>query len=338
MDEMRIVILGKTGVGKSSVANTILGENVFQIGDTANSETSECQSVTRRVDGRDLTLIDTPGWFDTHRPEEEMKAEIVRCITECSPGPHAFIIVFKVESFTYQEQAVIDKINEYFSEESFKYATVLFTRGDDLDEGQTIEEFFNNNHLVRDLMKKCGGRCHVVDTEDWKNNQQDEYRSNQFQVKQLLKTIDHMMKANKGTCFTNEVLQAVEELRKEEEEKIRQSPGNMTEEEIREEGKKSLYKKLLIRLAGFTTGALLGALFGGILVVVGTAGLAGATAGSMIGVAALAGAIKGGFTGYDAAGEADTVGEAAVRAGNAVYKGFTSVFKNQKNAALNKSE
>uniref|UniRef100_G3Q5C7 AIG1-type G domain-containing protein n=2 Tax=Gasterosteus aculeatus TaxID=69293 RepID=G3Q5C7_GASAC len=240
MDEMRIVILGKTGVGKSSLANTILGENVFRIGDTGNSETSECRSETRRVDGRDVTLIDTPGLFDTGRPEEELKAAIVKCITECSPGPHAFLIVFKVERFTGQEQEVINKIHQYFSEEAFKYATVLFTHGDDLKEEQTIEEYFHNNQRVSDLMKKCGGRCHVVDNKYWKNNQLDDYRSNQFQVKQLMKTIDHMIEANKGSCYTNEMLQAVEKLIQEEEEKIRQSSGNKTEEEIREEAKKSV--------------------------------------------------------------------------------------------------
>uniref|UniRef100_G3Q5C8 AIG1-type G domain-containing protein n=1 Tax=Gasterosteus aculeatus aculeatus TaxID=481459 RepID=G3Q5C8_GASAC len=217
----------------SSVANTILGENVFQIGDTANSATSECRSETRCVDGRDVTLINTPGLFDTGRPEEELKAEIVKCFTEFSPGPHAFIIVFKVDRFTDQEQEVINKINQFFSEEAFKYATVLFTHGDDLREGQTIEEYFHNNHLMSDLMEKCGGRCHVIDNKYWKNNQPDDYRSNQFQVKQLMKTIDHMIEANKGSCYTNEVLQAVEKLRQAEEEKIRQSPGNKTDKEIR---------------------------------------------------------------------------------------------------------
>nr|XP_040025482.1 GTPase IMAP family member 7-like isoform X4 [Gasterosteus aculeatus aculeatus]XP_040025483.1 GTPase IMAP family member 7-like isoform X4 [Gasterosteus aculeatus aculeatus] len=236
---MRIVMLGKTGAGKSSLANTIFGENVFQIGHTGYSETRECRSETRRVDGRDVTLIDTPGLFDTGRPEEELKPEIVKCFTEFSPGLHAFIIVLKVERFT--EQEVINKINQYFSEEAFKYATVLFTHGDQLDEGQTIEEYLHNNQPVSDLVKKCGGRCHVVDNKYWKNNQPYEYRSNQFQVKQLMKTINHMIEANKGSCYTNEMLQAVEKLRQEEEEKIRQSPGNKTDKKIREEAKKRVF-------------------------------------------------------------------------------------------------
>ncbi|XP_037614190.1 GTPase IMAP family member 9-like [Sebastes umbrosus] len=178
----RIVMLGKTGTGKSSLANTIFGEKLFTIGHTLNSETRECQAETKSVNGRSITLIDTPGYFDTDRSEEELKPEIVRCITECAPGPHAFLIVLKVEKFTVQEQAVITEINQTFSEEVFKYATVVFTHGDQLPEGQKIEDFVHKNKLTNDLVKKCGGRYHVIDNKYWKNNQQDKHRTNQFQV------------------------------------------------------------------------------------------------------------------------------------------------------------
>ncbi|XP_054457819.1 GTPase IMAP family member 7-like [Anoplopoma fimbria] len=254
----RIVILGKTGSGKSSLANTIFEDESFKIGRTANSETSKCGAITKSVNGRNITLIDTPGFFDTDRSEEELKPGIVRCITECAPGPHAFLIVLKVERFTEHEQAVIAKINQYFSEEVLKFATVLFTHGDQLEEGQTIEDFVLGNEPLSDLVKKCGGRCHVVDNKYWKNNQQDEYRNNQFQVKELLKTMDKISEANRGSCYTHKVLQAVEEKIKQEEELIRNmEPGNMSEIEIREKAKDRVCKKLLISVAAFTASEVL---------------------------------------------------------------------------------
>ncbi|XP_034005941.1 GTPase IMAP family member 7-like [Trematomus bernacchii] len=166
---------------------------------TANSETSKCQAETKTISGRSITLIDTPGFFNTDKSEEELKPEIIRCIIECTPGPHAFLIVLEVDRFTEQEQAVITKINQYFSEEIFKYATVLFTHGDQLDEGQTVKDLVQQNQLASDLLKKCGGRCHVIDNKYWKNKQQDEYRSNQVQVKELLKTIDKIIESNEGS-------------------------------------------------------------------------------------------------------------------------------------------
>ncbi|XP_034412813.1 GTPase IMAP family member 7-like [Cyclopterus lumpus] len=257
-----MVILGKTGVGKSSLANTKFGEQLFKIGHSVNSDTRTCQAVTKPVNGGNITLIDSPGFFDTDRSEEEMKVEILRCITEFAPGPHAFLIVLKVERFTEHEKASVTKIIQYFFEEVFQYATVLFTHGDQLPEGQTIEEFTHDNEALRDLVAKCGGRCLVVDNKYWKNNQQEEYRNNQVQVKELLKTIDQMVEANKGRCYTNEMLQAVQERIMEEEQLIRQSSGNKSQEEIRKEAKDRTYDWCWIQWFSHSLPNLFRSLFG----------------------------------------------------------------------------
>ncbi|XP_035531666.1 GTPase IMAP family member 7-like [Morone saxatilis] len=258
----RIAILGKTGVGKSSLANTIFGEDLFVPGQTLNSETKKCQAETKSVNGREITLIDTPGFFDTDRSEEELKREIVRCIIECTPGPHAFLIVLKVEKFIEQEQAVITKIIQYFSEEVFKYATVVFTHGDQLPEGQTIQNFVSQNKFVRGLVEKCGGRCFVIDNKYWNKNPKDEYRSNQFQVEELLKSIDKMVKKNNGSCYNNEMLQAVEEEIQDEVELIRQPSGNLSAIEVRVQARVNAFKNLGLRLAGIAKDATLRAFFG----------------------------------------------------------------------------
>ncbi|TNN72042.1 GTPase IMAP family member 7 [Liparis tanakae] len=258
----RIVILGKTGVGKSSVTNTIFGEPLFKVGHTLNSDTRKCQAVTKPVNGGNITLIDSPGFFDTDRPEEEMKSEIVRCITEFAPGPHVFLIVLRVERYTAHEQAIVTKVNKYFSKEVFQFAIVLFTHGDQLPKGETIESFIRDNKPMMELVAKCGGRCHVVDNKYWDDNPQEEYRNNQVQVKMLLKTIEEMVEANEGRCYTNEMLQAVEETIKQEEELIRKSPGNMSEGEIRKKAKHNTVHVLWIRWLSHTIANLLRALFG----------------------------------------------------------------------------
>ncbi|XP_074555339.1 GTPase IMAP family member 7-like [Halichoeres trimaculatus] len=229
----RIVFLGKTGAGKSSTANTIFGETLFKENQSSKSEGISFQVGTRSVNGRMITLIDTPGFFDEGISEQDLKPEITKFITESAPGPHAFLIVLKVEKYTEHEQAVIATIRESFSEEAFKYAAVVFTHGDQLREGQTIEDFICEDKDLSDLVRKCGGRCHVVDNKYWKDKPVNEYRSNKFQVEKLLQAIDKMVKDNNDGYYTNEMLQAVQEEIQREKERMKGSAGNMSAEEIR---------------------------------------------------------------------------------------------------------
>ncbi|XP_056280816.1 GTPase IMAP family member 9-like [Pseudoliparis swirei] len=322
----RIAILGKTGVGKSSLANTIFEEQRFKVGHNVNSETTKCQAETKGASGGPITLIDTPGFFDTDRSEDELKPEILRCITEFSPGPHAFLIVLRVERFTEQEQAVVNKVSQYFSEEVFQFSTVLFTHGDQLPDGDTIGSFVRANEPVRELVEKCGGRCHVIDSKYWNNDPQEEYRNNRVRVTEILKTINQMIEENQGRCYTNEMLQAVERRITQEVESIRRTPGNKTEGEMRREAKENVFMWLWSNLKDMASNALWGALFGlrGLVTQVITALAQTGTAGGRGGVSlqraagvALGGAMQGVMRGLNASEGADSQGGAGRNASGA---------------------
>ncbi len=270
-------------------------------------------------------MVDTPGFFDTDGSEEEMKPEILKCIIECAPGPHAFLIVLRVDRFTEQEQAVVKKVLENFSEEVFKYAIVVFTHGDQLPEGTTIANRIRKNKLLSNLVRKCGGRFHVFDNKYWSNNTGEEYRSNKYQVEKLLHTIEKMVKENGGRLYTNETLQAVEEEIQLEEENMALLPGNMSETENRERAKVGVFKRLLIKLAGIGAGALLGALLGaGVMAAGVVAVLKERTSLTAVGigaaVGAVGGAVAGGIDGYNAVEDAETPVEAAVMAAKSLKR------------------
>ncbi|XP_077083588.1 GTPase IMAP family member 7-like [Siphateles boraxobius] len=226
LPKRNIVLIGNSGNGKSSAGNTILRKKEFTTKVSANSVTTEFQRSENTVNGKMITVVDTPDFFDTH-DDDKMKSEIIRAMVGCAEeGIHAFVIVLKVGRYTTHEKKILPellkKLLDLLKENVLKHTVILFTHGEQLEEN-TIKEFIEDCPQLQELVDKCGGRCHVIDNTYW-NKRKPKNKSNNVQVKNLLDTIDQM--ENENGCYTNELLKKMEEEIQKRIKKNREKPKN----------------------------------------------------------------------------------------------------------------
>ena len=173
-----VVVLGKSGAGKSTVANMLIGYDLmskespkFEVSDkvlasvTRDVTKESCEFVENNTLYK-LTMIDTVGLFDTNADGNEIIFDKIEEYfnNHIIEGVHLILFLFRKHRFTKEEQEVFSFIGSRFRKEIIPISALVVTgcEQDTPEVRQKFVEEFRSDPQTKDIADQMKLGIHPV--------------------------------------------------------------------------------------------------------------------------------------------------------------------------------
>ena len=137
------LLLGKTGVGKSTLTKILSEDESVKIGDSLKSETKDPCCYKCQIDNFNYLLIDTPGYDDSDGNDSKNFLNIKQSLTSNNYNIKGIVLMFSFQDprFGESHRKGLERIVSLIPLDNFwDYITIIFTRTFSDDDDELEEE------------------------------------------------------------------------------------------------------------------------------------------------------------------------------------------------------